>query len=121
VLVYRAPEIEELAVDLQVHLIHVPSITRLRATLAQLGCESRAEAEAPPADALVADHQASLGEKQLNVLRAQAEEVIKPDCMPDDLSREAIPRVSGGIGRHLAILAQPPLSGHRSFNVTMPR
>jgi hypothetical protein len=40
--------------------------------------------------------------------------------MPDDLSREAIPRVSGGLGRHLAILAQPPLSGERSLNVTMP-
>jgi hypothetical protein len=81
VLAHRALETEEFAVDLQAHFVHVPNVTRLRAALAQLGCELRAEAEAPSADALVADHHASLGEKQLIVSKAQADEVIKPDCI----------------------------------------
>jgi MFS family permease len=68
----------------------------------------------------VADHHAPPSEKQLNVSKAQAEEVIKPDGMPDDLSREAVPRVGGGLGRHRAILARPLRSGQRSLNVTMP-
>jgi hypothetical protein len=96
------------------------SVAQLRATLAQLGCELRAKAKAPPADAVVADHHASLGEKQLNVSKAWAGKVIKPDCMPDDLSRNAVPRVGDGLGRYFAILAQPLRSGQRSFNATMP-
>jgi hypothetical protein len=61
VLVHSTPEIEQLAVDPQVNLIHVPGIARPLSTLAQLGRELSAKAEAPAADALVADHHALLG------------------------------------------------------------
>jgi hypothetical protein len=47
---------------------------------------------------------APLGEDQLDVSEAQAEEVIQPDSVADDLGREAVPRVGGGLGRHLVIL-----------------
>jgi hypothetical protein len=39
-----------------------------------------------------------------DVAEAQAEEVIQPDSVADDLGREAVPRVGGGLGRHLVIL-----------------
>jgi hypothetical protein len=39
-----------------------------------------------------------------DVSEAQAEEVIQPDSVADDLGREAVPRVGGGLGRHLVIL-----------------
>jgi hypothetical protein len=77
-LVHRAPEIEELAVDLQVHFIEVPGVTRPRPPLAQLGCEIRAEAQAPTTDTLVADHYAPLGEDQLNVPKVKAEHMDAP-------------------------------------------
>ena len=63
VLVHRAPEIVQLAVDLQEHLIKVPGVARLRSALTELAGEVGAELEAPLSDALVADDDAPLGEE----------------------------------------------------------
>src|SRR4051794_14944392 len=43
VLVHRAPEIMELAIDLQEHLMEVPSVARLRPAPAELASEIGAE------------------------------------------------------------------------------
>jgi hypothetical protein len=59
----------------------------------------------------VADGDAPFGEDQLNIPEAQAEDVVEPDGVADDLGWEAVARVGGGLGHHLAILAQPYRSG----------
>ena len=96
-LVHRAPEVEQLAVDLQEDLVQVPGVARLRPSPTQPAGELAAELQAPLPDALVADDDAPLGEDQLDVSEAQAEEVLQPDSVADDLGREAVPRVGGEV------------------------
>src|SRR3712207_983984 len=76
VLIHRAPEVMQLAVDLQEDLVQVPGVARLRPSPTQPAGELAAELQAPLPDALVADHDAPLGEDQLDVSEAQAEEAI---------------------------------------------
>ncbi len=114
VLIHGAPEIEEFAVDLQINLIQVPSVTRPRRTLAEFGCELGAEAEALTANTLEADQHAALGQDQLDIEQAQTERVVEPGGMVNDLGREAIAGVGGGLGRHPTSLVSPAHSGQRS-------
>ena len=112
VLVHRPPEVMQLAVDADEHLIEVPGVTRLRPSPAQLPGEVAAELQAPLPDALVGDDHAPLGQDQLDIAQAEAEHVVQPDGVADDLGREAVPGVAGGVWRHPASLAQPLRSGH---------
>src|SRR3984893_6620235 len=82
VLVDRAPKIVLLAADSDEHLVLWP------APLQRIG-EDPAEAQAPLADALVADDDPTRRQDQLNISQAQAEAVIEPDRMLDDRGREA--------------------------------
>ena len=89
VLVDRAPKIVLLAADPDEHLVHVPLVAGLwPAPLQRIG-EDPAEAQAPLADALVADDDPTRRQDQLNISQAQAEAVIEPDRMLDDRGREA--------------------------------
>jgi hypothetical protein len=45
---------------------------------------------APMADVFVGDHDAALGQDQLDVAQAEAEEVVQPYDVVDDLSRKAV-------------------------------
>src|SRR5215210_4157687 len=106
VLVHRAPEVIQLAIDLQEHLIEVPSVARLGPALTELSGEVGAELEAPLPDALMADDDASLGQDKLHLAQAQAEHVVQPDGIADDLGWEAVSGVGDGLGHYLAILPQ---------------
>jgi hypothetical protein len=96
VLIHRAPDIMQLSINLQEHLIEVPDVAWPRPALAQLGREISPEAETPAADALVADDNALLGQDQLDVAQAQAEQVVEPDGVLDDLGGEAVPGIPVG-------------------------
>ncbi|MFC7739405.1 hypothetical protein ACFQX4_27485 [Roseomonas sp. GCM10028921] len=61
-----------------------------------------------------------LGEDQLDVTQAEAEEVIQPHRVPDDLGREAIAGVGGGLWRHPASFAQAIRSGQPSSTWQYP-
>ena len=100
-LVHRAPAVLQLPFDLQEHLIEVPGITRLRPAPAEFAGELTSKSKAPLPDALVGDGDTPFGENQFNVPEAQAEKVVQPDGMADDLGWEAVPGVGGALGRHL--------------------
>ena len=111
VLVHRTPEIMQLAIDLQKYLIEVPGVARLRSSLAEFAGELAAEGQTPLPDTFVADADAPLGEDQFDVPEAQAEQMVQPDCVADDLGWEAVSGVGDGLGRHLTSLAHPLRSG----------
>src|SRR4051794_6307940 len=113
VLVHRAPEVVQLAIDLQEHLIEVPSVARLRPATAKLAGDIGAELEAPLPYALVGDRDAPLGQEQFHVAQAQAEDMVQPDSMADDLGREAVSGIGGGLGRHPASMPQPLRFGQK--------
>jgi hypothetical protein len=54
------------------------------------------------------------GEDQFNVSEAQAEDVVQPGGMANDLIRKAVAGVGGGIRFHRGILTQPFCSGQNS-------
>jgi hypothetical protein len=80
----------ELAIDLQEHLIEVPSVAWLGPAPAELASEIGAELEAPLPYALVSDRDASFGQEQFHVAQAQAEDMVEPDRVADDLGQEAV-------------------------------
>src|SRR5215212_4370852 len=110
---WSTAEVVQLATDADEHLIQVPGVARPRSPSTELAGEVAAELEAPLSDALVGHGHAPLGEDQLHIPQAEAEHVIEPHRVADDLSREAMPGVGGGIGRHPASLAEPSHSGQR--------
>jgi hypothetical protein len=89
----------------------VPGVARLRPAPAELAGELTAEDQTPLTDAFVADRDASLGEDQFDVSETQAEAVIQPDRVANDLGREPVSGVGDGLGRHLTILAPTLRSG----------
>src|SRR5437763_8527476 len=96
----QSPRIPRRApVDFQEHLIEVPGVARLRPALTELAGEVGAELEAPLSDALVADGDAPLGQDELHLAQAQAEDVVEPHSVADDLGWEAGCGVGGGVGR----------------------
>jgi hypothetical protein len=106
VLVDSPPEITLLAVDPDENLIHVPLVPRPRPAAAQIVREARAEFETPPPNALVGDNHAPLRQDQLNVTKAQAEHVIEPHRVADELSRETVAVVRTGRLLHPVIFAE---------------
>ncbi len=53
------------------------------------------ELPAPPSDGLVGDHDPPLCKEILDVTEAQAEAVVEPDGVADDLRREPVSAVAG--------------------------
>ena len=75
-LINGSPEVVQFASDAHEHLIEKPFVTGFRpAPLKGLGV-GPSEAQAPLADGLVADHDASRCQDQLNFPQAQAEAVV---------------------------------------------
>src|SRR3954469_13252552 len=120
VLVHSAPEIVQDAVDLQVHLIEGPDVARLGPSSAELPGKVSAELQAPVSDAFMGDHDAPLGQDQLHIPQAQAEYMVQPYSVADDLGRKAIAGIGGEVGRHPASLARPYRFGQRASTWQCP-
>jgi hypothetical protein len=71
-----------------------------RPTAAQPFGKLGTELLAPAPDALMGDQHATFGQDQLDIAQAEAEHVIQPDSVADDLSREAMAMIRIGLGRH---------------------
>jgi hypothetical protein len=110
VLVYRPPEVVQLAADADKYLIQKPFVSWSRSAPLEGFGVGPSEAQAPLADGLVANHDAARCQDQLDFPQAQAEAVIQPNGLVDDLSREAeaVIRIGhGGHGHYPAISLKP--------------
>jgi len=97
ILVNDSPEIVRLTSDAAKHLIQMPLVAGSGATALQRRGEHPTKADAPLTDAFVADDNAPFGQDPFDIAEAQAEAVIKPNGMLDDLARraEAAVRIAG--------------------------
>jgi hypothetical protein len=59
--------------------------------------ELHTELPAPPADALVGHAHPAFGQDKLDITQTQAEHVVQPDCLADDLGQEPVPMIRGGL------------------------
>ena len=112
VLVHRAPERVEHALDAQKHRIEVPGVARLRPAPAQLSGERRADLSAPAPEALRRAGDASPREDQFDIPQAQAEHRRQPDRVADALRRDAVSRRGGGVWCDPVSFAQPAPSSY---------
>ena len=97
ILVNGPSEIVQLTSDANKHLIQMPLVAGSGATALQRRGEHPTKANAPLTDAFVADDNAPFGQDPFDIAEAQAEAVIKPNGMLDDLARraEAAVRIAG--------------------------
>ena len=105
ILVDGAPEVVLNTLDPDEHLIQVPFIAWLRPPAAHAIGERRGKFLAPAPDRLVGDNDAALSQNQLNIPQTEAEDVVQPDGVADNLSGEAISIVRISWRLHAARLA----------------
>ena len=119
-LVDRAPEVMQRAVDPEEDLIQMPDVARLRPASAEPLGELRAELSAPAADALVRHRYAPLRQDELDVAQAQAEHVVQPDGVADDLGGKPVTGVGDGFWVSSTQLGQLQPFRPEPINLTMP-
>jgi hypothetical protein len=70
--------------------------------------EVGAELQAPAPDTFMRHHDAALRQDQLDVAQAEAEDVIQPDRVADDLRRKPMPGIRRVLRIHAGSLARLP-------------
>lgn len=89
-----------LAVDRDEHFIDIECIAITTVLSLQSSGIARPELDAPQSDCFAADSNTSLGGKIFNIAMAEVEAILEPDCVRNDIWREAMPFV----GVHRLIL-----------------
>ena len=85
VLIDSAPEIMQLALDPNEHLVQVPLVTGSGPAPTQIAREARAKLQTLPTDTLIRNKDGALRQEQLDISKAQAEYMIETDRVPDQL------------------------------------
>jgi hypothetical protein len=98
VLIHRPPQIVLLPTNGEKDLVQRPCVTWLRTSAAELMGILWAELPAPLADRL-RRHDDPTGEQEFcHVAVAEAEPVVEPDALADDLDRKAVMRIERLVG-----------------------
>jgi hypothetical protein len=85
VLIHSAPKIPLSTLDPNEHFTEVPFVTRLGSTAAQTAGKALAEFLTPESHCLVGDYDATLCQDQLNIPQAEAEHMVEPYSMADNI------------------------------------
>jgi hypothetical protein len=88
ILVDGAPEVVLNTLDPDENLIQVPFIAWPRPPVAHAIGERRGKILAPAPDCLVGDNDAALSQNKLNIPQTEAEDVVQPDGVADNLGGE---------------------------------
>jgi hypothetical protein len=110
VLIHGTPKIVLHALDPDKHLVHVPLVSRPWSAASQAARECLAELLAPLTNRLMGDNDATFSLQQLNISQAEAEHVIQPDRVADDLGRKAVAvvRIGGGFMPTVSLVSNRP-------------
>ena len=111
VLIRGAPQIVPLPIDREKHLITVPLVAWLGAPALQLIGILLAKCATPLADGLIGRDHPTNKEKFLHIAVAEAELIIQPDPMADNLGRKAAVLVTVGLGWSIHAASMPHCKG----------
>jgi hypothetical protein len=100
VLIHGTPEIIPPPLDVHEEFIQVPDVSQPSLPSPELSGVVWARPLAPLPEGLVGDHHASLGKEFLYAPEAQAEAVVEPNSVTDDLRGESVSAVAASIGFH---------------------
>jgi hypothetical protein len=90
ILVHRSPKIMTFAVDRDERLVHVPDVTE-PALLPPQGPRMRgSKLPAPGSNRFVRHRNTTLGEKILDIAKAQRQPMVQPNRVADDFGRKAV-------------------------------
>ena len=89
-LIHGAPKIVLHAPDPDEHLVQVPPARGPWPSAAQAAGKAPAELLAPAPNSLIGDHNATFSQEQLDIPQAEAEHMVQPDSMSDDLGGKAM-------------------------------
>jgi hypothetical protein len=105
ILIDGAPEIVLHALDPDEDFVHVPLVAWSRPPASQAISETRGKFLTPASHRLVGDDDATLSQEQFNISQAEADHVVQPHRVADDLGGEPMAIVGVGWRLHAASLA----------------
>ena len=100
ILVYRAPQILVATLDRDEDLVEMPSVSHPTASAPQPPRVDRTEPLAPLPNRLVGDRHASLREEIFSIAEAEAESMVEPDGVANDLGGKSISMVARRVALH---------------------
>ena len=100
VLVHGPPQILLPSVNLHEHFVQIPGVAHAAPAVAQAPREVESECQTPLPNRLIRDGDAALGEKIFAISETQAETVIQPDGVTDDVRGKAVPAIAGRLACH---------------------
>src|ERR1700683_5066563 len=115
ILIDGAPEIVLHAADPDKDFVHVPLVPWPWPAASHVVGKALAEFLAPAPYGLVGDDDAPLGQKQFDVAQAEAEHVVQPHSMADDLRGEAVAVVRVGWRHHPSVSFIPTPAANPSY------
>jgi hypothetical protein len=99
VLIDGSPEVMALTINCEKHLIQVPFVAWLRASVPQLVSVVLPKLQTPLPDGFMSDVDTALEHDLLHIAIAQGEAVVEPDAMANDFAWKAVIFVACGISR----------------------
>jgi hypothetical protein len=100
VLVHCPPEVMPLPLDVHEELVQVPDVPQPSLSTLELLGVLGSKLLTPLPDGLIGDDDASLRQELLDVPETQAESVVKPHCVTNDLRGESVSVVAASIVIH---------------------
>jgi hypothetical protein len=100
VLVDSPPQIPSLTLDSHEQFIQVPRVTQATPSSLEGPGVFGTKLPTPLADGLVADDDPTLCQEVFHISEAQAESVVEPDSMVDDIRRKSVSAIAWGAGFH---------------------
>jgi hypothetical protein len=106
-LINGSPEVVQFTPDADKHLIQEPPVAGLRPAPFEAVGAGSPEAQAPLTDSLLADHDASRRQNQLDFAQAEAEAMVEPNRLVDNFSWET----EAPVGLDVVLMPQTLNSG----------
>ena len=100
VLIHGAPQVLLATLDRDEHLVEMPGVSHPTASAPQPPRVDRTEPLAPLPNRLVGDRHASLREEIFGIAEAEAEPMVEPDRVADDVGWESISVIAGRLAPH---------------------
>ena len=104
ILIHRAPQILALTMDPHEHFVQEPRISESTLTSLQPPCVVGPERLTPVPNRLLGDRDTPLSKQVLDIAETQAEPVVEPDGVTDDLGWESVSVRAGRMTPHRSTL-----------------
>ena len=104
ILVHGPPQILPPPLNIHEHFVQIPGVAHAAPAVAQAPRVVESERQSPLPNRIIRDSNAALGEKIFDISETQAEPVVEPDGVADDVSGKSVPAIAGRLACHRSTL-----------------